>query len=102
MKSAPAAPASSLKFADEAACVSRVSAVMRQWRKEQKRKMAEVARKLGVATSTLGNWEKGGNLPMGQNLFLVADLMKIHVHCLHCPKVERRALCEKECPSLRP
>lgn len=54
-----------------------IGAAMRNARKQKKLPMQAVATHVGVSVAAVGNWEKGDNLPSSENLFKVADFLRI-------------------------
>lgn len=78
-----------------AECLVRFSTNLRWWREKSKRKIADVAKEFGVATSTWGHWEKGGCLPTGENLCLLAEFTRIPIQHLLCPNAMRCPFSDK-------
>jgi len=78
-----------------AACKSHFSAILRQWRTGQKRKIADVAGYLGVSTATWGHWETGLYMPSVETLHLVSEITQIPVRYLVCPDSGRCLLSKK-------
>lgn len=59
-----------------------IGSAMRSARKQRKLVMQDVATALKVSVAAIGNWEKGDNLPASDNLFKVADFLRIDANAL--------------------
>ena len=74
---------------DFAACQRSLSSVLRRWRATHKRKIADAAGELGVATATWGHWETEKRSPSLETLHLLARLVGIPTRCMICSCVKR-------------
>lgn len=52
---------------------------IRSYRKSLKLRREEIAKKMEVSTSTLGQWERGERLPLLDNLYKLADILQVGV-----------------------
>ena len=51
-------------------------------------KQAELAEKLGVTTTTISRWENGQNIPSGEMLKKIAEILSTDISCLTNEKNE--------------
>lgn len=66
-----------------------------KYRKEAKLARNEVAQKLNVTSASLGQWERGERLPLLDNLFKLAELLKVDVvDLIKSPTTEQNAVFE--------
>jgi transcriptional regulator with XRE-family HTH domain len=69
------------------------------WRREKGLILHATARKLGVATSSILEWERGGSFPSVFNMERIAKLMGLPVCCLICVEPGRCPYLGRDCPN---